>query len=537
MIKSIKIRDFAIIKNTEFNFHSGLNIITGETGSGKSVVATAISLALGSRADTTFIRHGSDKAYIEMEANFDGIDYNIIREITSNGRNQCKINGNSVPLGRLVSLAENHAQIHGQFDNTSLLDPETHIDLLDNFGGRYVSVPYRKYINAYDEFTKLKNEYNTLVASIKEDRAKADFYSYAIQEIDQANLAINEDDELEERMSFLQNAEGITTGLASAYEDLSGGDHSADSLVGSAVSAIGDISGYTEELSRLSNDLDTVSINLAEVITSLKDILDSNSFSQLELDQTMERLALIDSLKKKYGDTIPEILRHRDELNDKLDKLENFDEEKAMLKGKLEESRSVLYDAAKQLTSARRTAGDNLSKSVIKQLSQLNFKDADLKVSIKPLKSSTPKGMDDVELFITTNKGEPLKPLAKVASGGEVSRIMLAIKAITAEFENISTLIFDEVDTGISGMTASIVGNKLKELGANHQVISITHLPQIAAKGDHNYRIYKEADDSETFTFVEELKGEDKVKEIARLLGGVRITEATMENARELIEQ
>ncbi len=537
MIKSIKIRDFAIIKNTEFNFHSGLNIITGETGSGKSVVATAISLALGSRADATFIRHGSNKAYIEMDASFDGVDYKITREITSNGKNQCKINGNGVPLGRLVSLAEKHAQIHGQFDNTSLLDPETHIDLLDTFGGRDVLLAYREYSNAYDKFTRLKNDYNALVSSIKEDRAKSDYYSYAIDEIDQANLVVNEDDELEERMNFLQNAEGITQGLAAAYEYLSGGDVSADSLLGSAVSSLGNISGFTDELSSLAQDLDNVSINLGEAITSLKDILDSSNFSPSELDQTMERLSLIDSLKKKYGNTIPEILKYRDELNDKIDKVENFDAEKDRLKEDLEESRSLLYDAAKHLTSARVSTGKSLSKSVVKQLSQLNFKDADLEVRIEPLKSPTPKGMDEVELFITTNKGEPLKPLAKVASGGEVSRIMLAIKAITAEFESISTLIFDEVDTGISGVTASIVGDKLKELGTNHQVISITHLPQIAAKGDHNYRIYKESDEAETFTFVEELKGEDKVREIARLLGGVKITEATLENARELIEQ
>lgn len=537
MIKNIKIRDFAIIKNTEFNFHSGLNIITGETGSGKSVVATAISLALGSRADATFIRHGSDRAYVEMQANFDGLDYNITREITANGKNQCRINGTGVPLGRLVSIAEKHAQIHGQFDNTSLLDPETHIDLLDTFGGRDILLPYRDYVNAFEKFTNLKNEYNSLVASIKEDRAKSDYYSYAIEEINQADLSLGEDDELEERMNILQNAEGITQGLGAAYEYLSGGEQSADSLIGMAISSVGNIAGYTDDLSQLASNLESVSINLEDAISSLKEILDSSSFSPMELDRTMERLSLIDSLKKKYGDTIPEILAHRDELADKLNKIDNFDGEKDRLKEELEESRSLLYEAAKHLTSARVSAGDNLSKAVVKQLSQLNFKDADLKVMINPLKSPTPKGMDEVELFITTNKGEPLKPLAKVASGGEVSRIMLAIKAITAEFENISTLIFDEVDTGISGVTASIVGDKLKELGENHQVISITHLPQIAAKGDHNYRIYKESDESETFTFVEELKGDDKVREIARLLGGVRITETTLENARELIEQ
>lgn len=536
MIKSIKIKNFAIIKDTEFKFHSGLNIITGETGAGKSVVATAISLALGSRADSTFIRHGASKATIEMVAVFEEKEYTVVREVSSNGKNRCIINGNGVPLGRLISISEKSAQIHGQFDNNLLLDPESHIDLLDNFGGQNVLSYYLQYINAFNEFSEIKNRYNALITSIKEDSSKADFYRYSIEEIDRSNLVVGEDAELEDRMKFLQNAESISRALSDSYDALTSGDFSAESLIGSALSNLQSVSGYTKDIASLSEDLDSLSIQLSDVISKMHTLLDSSDFSERELDEIMERLSLIDILKKKYAPTIEEILEHRDLIFEKLSNMGSFDEQKEELKSMLEESRLKLYSTGNQLTEARKKVAKKLSDAVVSELAELNLKNADIEVSITPLKSPGPKGMDEVELFITTNKGEPLKPLAKVASGGEVSRIMLAIKAITADSENISTLIFDEIDTGISGITASIVGSKLQNLASNHQVISITHLPQIAAKGDHNYRIYKESDDSETYAYVEEITGEEKIMEIARLLGGTKITNATIENARDLID-
>lgn len=536
MIKSIKIKNFAIIKDTEFNFHSGLNIITGETGAGKSVVATAISLALGSRADSTFIRHGASKATVEMLAEFGDKEYTVVREISSNGKNRCIINGDGVPLGRLISISEKNAQIHGQFDNNLLLNPETHIDLLDTFGGQNILSYYLTYINSFNEFSDIKNKYNKLVTSIKEDSSKANYYRYSIEEIDRANLVDGEDAELEDRMKFLQNAEAISRALSDSYDALTSGDFSAENLIGSALSNIKSVSEYTKDIDFLSDNLESLSIQLSDIISKMHTLLDSSDFSERELDEIMERLSLIDSLKKKYAPTIREILAYRNELSEKLNNMDSFDEQKEELKALLEESRLKLYSDSNALTEARKKVGKELSEAVFSELTQLNFKDADIEVAITPLKAPGPKGIDEVELFITTNKGEPLKPLAKVASGGEVSRIMLAIKAITADSENISTLIFDEVDTGISGITASIVGNKLQSLARNHQVISITHLPQIAAKGDHNYRIYKESDDSETFAYVEEITGEDKLMEIARLLGGTKITKATIENARDLIE-
>lgn len=536
MIKSIKIKNFAIIKDTEFNFHSGLNIITGETGAGKSVVATAISLALGSRADSTFIRHGASKATVEMLAELGDKEYTVVREISSNGKNRCIINGDGVPLGRLISISEKNAQIHGQFDNNLLLNPETHIDLLDTFGGQNILSYYLQYINAFNEFSDIKNRYNKLVTSIKEDSSKSDYYRYSIEQIDRANLVDGEDAELEDRMKFLQNAEAISRALSDSYDALTSGDFSAENLIGSALSNIKSVSEYTKDIDSLSDNLESLSIQLSDIISKMHTLLDSSDFSERELDEIMERLSLIDSLKKKYAPTIREILAYRNELSEKLNNMDSFDEQKEELKALLEESRLKLYSDGNALTEARKKVGKELSKAVVSELTQLNFKDADIEVAITPLKAPGSKGMDEVELFITTNKGEPLKPLAKVASGGEVSRIMLAIKAITADSENISTLIFDEVDTGISGITASIVGNKLQSLARNHQVISITHLPQIAAKGDHNYRIYKESNDSETFAYVDEITGEDKLMEIARLLGGTKITKATIENARDLIE-
>ncbi|MDD7511756.1 MAG: DNA repair protein RecN [Peptostreptococcaceae bacterium] len=536
MIKTIAISNFAIIKDTKFQLHEGLNIITGETGAGKSVVATAISLALGARADSAYVRHGADKAIVEISGNLKGEEYSISREITFNGKNACKLNGETVTLAALSMFCRNLAHIHGQFDNQALLNPETHIDLVDRFAMAEIYPALDRYRHAYDSFVHSKAAYDKLLAAEADGRKKEDFYRFSIDEIEKAGLRVGEDDELEERLSILQNSEKISAGILEACEVLSEAEFSAENLIGRGLANLRAIDEYSNEIAGFAERLQSISYDLDDLTSDILKVKDSLSFSPNELDETIERLSLIDALKKKYGHTVEEILSYCEEISVSLDNIENFDSRKNEAKEKLDEASAILDMSGKELTKLRKAAAAKLSEAISAELASLNFADGIIEIRFKEAERPLTNGKDIVEIYITTNKGEPLKPLVKTASGGEVSRIMLAIKSITSSFEQIPTLIFDEIDTGISGITASVVGNKLKSLGREKQVISITHLPQIAAKGDYNFRIYKESDDTSTYTFVEELDYEAKVSEIARLLAGTKITEATIDNAKDLIE-
>lgn len=536
MIKTIAIKDFAIIKDTTFNFHEGLNIITGETGAGKSVVATAISLALGSRADSSFVRHGSEKAIVEISGNLRGDEFKISREITFNGKNTCKLNGETVPLSKITSYCKHLASIHGQFDNQALLNPDTHMDLVDRFGMEDIFPALVSYRKAYDEYLDAKSSYNKILSAEESGKKKEEFIRYSLNEISNGNLKVGEDLEIENKLSILQNSEKIASGINGAYEALADNEFSSVNSLGHGLSCLKSVSSYSEEIKELALRLETLSYELEDISSEVRTICDGLSFSPEEIDQHIDRLNLINNLKKKYGSTIEEILDYGSSLEEELDTIENFQERKDEAFHKLEELRGLLEEEGTLLTDYRKKYSLELSSAIKEQLQSLNFSNSLIEILFTKLDAPTSSGMDYCEIYISTNKGEPLKPLVKTASGGEVSRIMLAIKTITSSFENIPTMIFDEVDTGISGITASIVGDKLKALGKSKQVISITHLPQIAAKGDHNYRIYKESDENSTFTFVEELSYEAKVIEIARLLGGVNLTETAMKNARELID-
>ncbi len=535
MIQHISIRNFAIIENTEVDFEEGLNIITGETGSGKSIVIEAVSLALGSRADSSYVRNGADKAVIQLAGELDGEEIVITREISAAGKNLCRLNGDIVTLAQLNQISRKLADIHGQYDNQSLLNPDNHITLVDAYRHETVDVLKDAVRGDFERYAQVRTQLGRLLASEKENLRRMDFLRYEANEIEKASLRPGEDQELEDRISLLQNSEKIFENIEKAYGVLYDQSPSAMDGIRSGMRAVEEVSGFSSEISALSQELGDVYYRLEDITRQLRDIKESLTFNPEELDTAIARLNLIDGLKKKYGNSIEDILEYYDKISGELNLFENFDEHKARLEKELKTAAHTLRSSCGALTEARKQSASELSEKIQTELVDLNFADAQLDIRILPLEKPTENGMDQVEILISTNRGEPMKPLTRVASGGEMSRIMLAFKNIISSYDQIPTLIFDEIDTGISGITASIVGRKLKEISRHHQIICITHLPQIAACGDHNYRIYKESDETSTFTNVEALDNEEKVQEIARLLGGDHITETTLQSARELI--
>lgn len=535
MIQHLLIQNFAIISNTEIDFKDGLSIITGETGSGKSIVIQAISLALGARADSSFVRSGENKAIIQLQAEYQDKDYIITREISRNGKNVCKINGSLVTLSEVSSLAKKIADIHGQYDNQQILDPEQHIKLLDSYGLDEIDPVKSDFQLIYEKYKNARLKLNELTSKERESRKKAGFYRFEAEEIEKADLKPGEDLELSERISLLQNSEKIFRGLEQAYQALEGEEQSVMAALSYAKESLSSISSYSGELKDIFKDTENSYYILQDVISKISILRENQDFEPQELDIAISRLVLIDNLKKKYGDTIDDILIYHNKIKNNLSTFENFEEIKVKLTNEVNENLVLLKEKAVLLSDVRRKKAEALSLEIEQELHDLNFSDAKFEIKISPASAITATGRDNVEIFISTNKGEPLKPLIKVASGGEISRIMLAIKNITGNTDNIHTLIFDEIDAGISGKTASIIGKKLKKISQKHQIICITHLPQIAAAGDNNYRIYKKSDDNSTHTFVEELEEDAAVREIARLIGGETITATTLAGAKELM--
>ncbi|MDD6880573.1 MAG: DNA repair protein RecN [Firmicutes bacterium] len=536
MINHISIKNFAIIENSEIDFHEGLNIITGETGSGKSIVIEAISLALGSRADSSYVRTGTDKAIIQLVAELKGEDVVITREISATGKNLCRLNGEIVTLAQINQVASKLADIHGQYDNQSLLNPEYHIQLLDSYKGEKINPLRDKVSSLYHDFTRCKSSLSKLLSSEKENARKLDFLKFESDEIEKACLSVGEDAVLEEKVLVLQNSEKIYDNLSKSFAALSEESPSILDGLNFALKSIEEISSFSKDITDLSSEFNDAYYKIEDISRTIRTLRDSTVFSPSELDEALARLDLIDNLKKKYGDSIEDILDYYEKIQNQLSLIENYDDEKIKLMRQLKDLKQKLAEACHDLTSARCSNALELEKAIQNELHDLNFKDSVVKLAIEPLDEPTENGADNVEILITTNKGEPLKPLYKIVSGGEMSRIMLAFKNIISSYDMIPTLIFDEIDNGISGITASIVGKKLKDISSSRQILCITHLPQIAACGKHNYRIYKESDDEKTYTTVQELDDTSTVDEIARLLGGAVITESTLRNARELIE-
>ncbi|MBR6529127.1 MAG: AAA family ATPase, partial [Firmicutes bacterium] len=407
MINHISIKNFAIIENTEVSFFEGLNIITGETGAGKSIVIEAISLALGSRADSSYVRTGTDKATIQLVAALDGEDVVITREISATGKNLCKLNGEIVTLAQINKVASKLADIHGQYDNQSLLNPEYHIELLDAYKNDVTGPLKDEVYTVFAEFSACKSKLAKLLSAEKENARKLDFYKYEAEEIEKAALVIGEDKELEERIAVLQNSEKIYDNLSRSYASMYDEVPSVMDGLNFAVKSIEEISQYSSDLAELSEELGDTYYRLEEICRSLRSLKDSVVFSPSELDDAIARLNLIDGLKKKYGDTIEEILEYQANLSEKLAIIENFDDEKLALMRQLKDLKTKLVSVCNELTDVRKANALELEASIQKELHDLYFKDSMVKIDIQTLLDPTEIGMDKVEILITTNKGEP----------------------------------------------------------------------------------------------------------------------------------
>ncbi len=535
MIRLIRISNFAIIENIEVGFHDGLNIITGETGAGKSIVIEAVSLALGSRADTAFVRSGQDKAVVQMIAEDGEDEYIITREVSRTGRNLCKVNGSIVTLAELSALCRRLADIHGQYDHQSLLDPDRHIRLLDRYGAGAIDPARENVRRRFAEYIRVKTELSDLKRRLAEDMRQRDFMSYEWQELSDAGLSAGEDDALEETILRLRNSEQIFEDLSAAYGMAEEGDYSALGALRQIADRLSSTARWSAEVRDLADRTDSLYYELEDIAGEIRNHRDRAVFSPGELDQAIGRLDLLSRLKQKHGKSIEELIAYRDELELRLRDVDDSGRRREDLERELALRTDELSAACHELTEARKAAALTLQERIAAELTELNFSDSRFLIDFQPLDGFTEDGADRVEFLISTNRGEELKPLAKIASGGEMSRIMLAFKKIIGDYDEIPTMIFDEIDSGISGVAASVVGRKLLEISQSHQVICITHLPQIAACGTHHYRITKDSDDQKTYTRIGELSGPERVDEIARLLGGANVTATTRRTAEELL--
>ena len=551
MISHISIKDFAIIKDLELDLHPGLNIITGETGAGKSIVIEAVSMALGSRADTDFIRTGAEKASIALTADPGSFDVRDIldeggvpaddplvlrREISAGRKSLCRVNGTIVPLSFLGKLCRHVADIHGQYDTQTLLNPEGHIDVLDLYGDEELHSVSRMVSGFYASLTRTGTALDSLRKKLADSERQKDLMRFELQEIEDSCLQEGEDETLEEEIRLMQNSEDIYQKLSQVYDAVYDSDDSASGRLGACLSALESISSFSKDLSDAAQQFSDAYYALDDLGRDLRRLRDGVSFSPEALNEKMERLDLIDRLKRKYGGSLEAVFAYRDKAQQELQTIENADSELEDLESKLKLYKEQYETAAARLTVLRERTAKTLEQEVDRELADLNFADAALSVSVEPAPASE-KGSDRVEFLIRTNRGESFKPLAKIASGGELSRIMLAMKRIIGDLDNIPCLIFDEIDAGISGATAGVVGEKLRSIAADRQVVCITHLPQIAALGDWHYRIVKQSDDRSTWTTVVPLSDEERVEELARLLSGTTVTDSARMQARELLKR
>ncbi|MBE1553795.1 DNA repair protein RecN [Sporosarcina limicola] len=554
MLSEISIKNFAIIEKLEVTFDDGLTVLTGETGAGKSIIIDAVQLLAGGRGSPEFIRHGAKKAELEglfrlederhpitSKLNDLGIEVEdgvviLRRDLNSNGKTVCRINEKLVTIAILREIGSQLIDIHGQHENQELMHEKRHIHLLDTFVGEELGSAYENYCELYDRYRKLKRKLETADENEQQVAQRIDLYSFQLKEIDAAALVIGEEDKLQDEKQKLQNFNRLYERLNTAYESISGDGHALD-WVGSAMSDIEDAASVDKNLKPHAETIVTSFYSLQDTAHELKSLLDELEFDPVRLEVVEERLALHISLKRKYGKTIEDILLYREKIADDLESLLSRDERLSSEQEKLNHLLQDLKIEAEELSIIRQQAAIQLENAIMEQLQQLHMEKASFKVAItrKLAGSFDSKGFDDVVFLISTNVGEPLKPLIKVASGGELSRIMLALKTIFSKHQGITSLIFDEVDTGVSGRVAQAIAEKISLIATHSQVLCISHLPQVAAMADHHYLIAKEVQGDRTRTVIHDVIDSDRVEELSRMLSGAEITPLTLKHADELL--
>lgn len=537
MINTLHIKNIGIIDDVTINLNEGFNVLTGETGAGKTLIIESFQILSGGRFSKEMIRNGEKNSFVEAsfylpDFNFEDDMVVVSREININGKNICKINGRLVTVSELKNFMNNIIDIHGQNENQSLLDISTHINLIDDYSGIKMKEIKEKYKDLYEEYQKIKIELNNNYGDDREKQRKLDLLNYQINEIEDAKLKEGEEDDLDSRRKFMMASEKINNNLQEAESQI---NNTIIDSINVAIKALGKIGEYNEEYSKAEQRLKDAYYEIQEVGRDIEEYFGEVNYDEKEQYEIEERLDLINSLKRKYGNNISEILKYKEEVKKEVFEIQNLDSYILDLKNKLNKTEKSMLDLSKQMHDIRTEFSKELSEKINKELKDLEMKNSNFKVQIDLLDDNkfNANGLDKVEFLISTNIGEEAKPLIKIASGGEMSRIMLAIKNVLAEVDKIPVIIFDEIDTGISGMAANSTGEKMKQISKNHQVLCVTHLASIAAKGDYNYYVSKEVINEKTKTKVKLLNEEEVLKEIARISSGT-ISDISINHAKEL---
>ena len=549
MLNSLQIKNIAIIESLEINFEKGLNVLSGETGAGKSIIIDSLNFVLGKRADKTLISFGKDSA--QVVAFFDISDCQkaklilqdfdiesddelmIKRTMTQDGKNTCSINGQKVTLQMLRDLTQSLVDIYGQNDTAFIMNPKTHLDVLDSFGQEKILPQKISLLKIYDEYKETQ-------AKIKEfgsyqDLAKnLDLYSYQIKEIEEANIKDGEEEELVALRHKMNNSERYVEALSNSFEALNGySDMNAITLISQSISELKHQAQDDKEIQELLDRLESAKIEIKDIASSLDDMVQSFEFSPQDLQNVEERLALVRTIKRKYGDTYEKVQEYLNNIKEKYDFLQNGEETLKDLEVDLVNLEEDFYHAALTLTKTRKEVAKELSSKIEKELAELGIKNAKFEAKFKEIPSS---GIyfDEMEFLFSANLGQPLRELTKIISGGELSRFMLALKNTIANLDSINTMVFDEIDTGISGQIAETVAQKLYKISKDKQVLAITHLPQLASMADTNFLIEKVVEDGNTKTKVTKLENDALIDEIMRLMGGINTKEFGRPHAQEM---
>lgn len=547
MLTSLKIENVAIIESAAIEFGCGLNVLTGETGAGKSIVIDSINAILGERTSRDIIRTGAQSAKVyavfedvnERVRNFldeNGIDCEdgvliINRTLSREGKNVCRINGAPVTVSMLREIGGELIDIHGQHDNQSLLSPEKHCGFVDSFAGNADLIA--DYREKYGRLCEIRSKLKKLTTDESSKSQRIDFLTYQIDELEKAEITIGERDELKARKSLINNSQKVIESLNIAYEALKANGAGID-MITDAESEIANASAYMETLGEASEKITDIRYELEDIAETVRDAMTEVDFDPSELEDIDERLDLLYRLSKKYGDTEEEMLEYLEKARVELDNIAFSEERVKELQKQEKEALAETETAACKLTESRKTAGEKLSNAICSELEFLDMPNVRFVVKCNDI-GLTENGKDEIEFLISANAGEEPKPLAKIASGGELSRIMLAIKNVLAETDGVDTMIFDEIDTGVSGRAAQKIAMKLRSASKGRQVICVTHLAQIAAQGDVHLYISKSVSDGKTYTNIKSLIEEERVAEIARIMGGMEITKLQFESAREML--
>lgn len=551
MLRSLHVKNLALIDEAEVEFGEGLNILSGETGAGKSIIIGSINLALGGKVQKEMLRENADAALVELifevkeeniKAALAAMDVSVeddmlimSRKITG-GRSVARINGETVPASKVKEAAALLIDIHGQHEHQSLLSKKKHLEILDDYAKAELQLPKETLKKDYRTYRAIKEELEQNSMDEEQRLRELSFLEYEWQEIDEAALAAGEDEALESEYKKFANGKKIVEALSHAYEYTKGGADGASDLISRSLRELSAVSDFDRTVQGFSEELLEIDNLLSDFNREISDYLQEADFDEEHFFETEKRLDLINHLKSKYGDSVEQILEGQKKREEKIEQLKDHDAYVAKLRAEQKKAQEVFQADCAKVSKIRKKYAKKLTEEVQKALIDLNFLDVRFTMEFKEAENPNANGMDDAEFLISTNPGEPLKPLAKVASGGELSRIMLAMKAVLAKNDSIGTLIFDEIDAGISGRTAQMVSEKMNVIGKSHQVICITHLPQIAAMADVHFLIEKSVVGENTVSRIRPLEKEESVAELARMIGGVAITDTVLKSAREMKE-